>query len=130
MTEVIYYLHRMGIVHRNIKPGSFYLHPINGRNQQRHQDAYELILGDYCVLTMIRDARTKTRISPVAFDYTAPEVIDAQSFTYKSDMWSLGATLFDVCTTSNFNVKIFLFNFQSRKSINLTFSNSRTKICI
>ena len=110
MTEVVYYLHRMGIVHRNIKPGSFYLHPLGSRsaNDSGDNEMFQLLLGDYCVSSMMQDTRTKTRISPLAFDYTAPEVIDAhQSFTCKSDMWSLGVTLYDVCTTSNFDVIYF-----------------------
>jgi hypothetical protein len=38
------------------------------------------------------------------FDYAAPEIIDAQLYDEKSDIWSIGAVLFDVCTTSIYNV--------------------------
>jgi hypothetical protein len=62
-------------------------------------------MGDYGVMTIMRDARTKTRILHGAFDYVAPEVIDAQSFDYKSDVWTIGTTLLDICTTSIYSVR-------------------------
>ncbi len=96
------FLHENQVVHRNLKPGSLYLHSKNSE-----KDAYgsELIMGDYGVMTIMRDARTKTRILHGAFDYVAPEVIDAQSFDYKSDVWTIGTTLLDICTTSIYSVR-------------------------
>ena len=45
-----------------------------------------------------------------AYDYTAPEIIDAQSYDEKSDIWSIGAILLDICTTSCYNVIINILN--------------------
>lgn len=113
--EVVHYLHQIGIVHRNLKPGSFYLQQTESND---HSRAYRLILGDFCVPSVAMDARTKTRIAQGAFDYTAPEIIDAQSFTFKSDMWSIGATLFNICTTSLFDVKqLWTFQLFETKTI-------------
>lgn len=74
----------------------------------------------------MRDAKTKTRIQPGklpfvsenitnlslklsgAYDYTAPEIIDAQSYDEKSDIWSIGAILLDICTTSLYDVSFIL----------------------
>lgn len=102
ITEIVHYLHRIGIVHRNLKPGSFYLKPMPT------EENICLVLGDFCVLSIAKDVRTKTRISQDAFDYTAPEVRDGKSFTYKSDIWSIGAIFIDVCSTSIMEVKIIL----------------------
>ena len=34
------------------------------------------MIGDYGVLTVMRDAKTKTRIVNNAFDYIAPEILN------------------------------------------------------
>ena len=66
----------------------------------------ELHLGDFGVFTVMKEAKSRTRITKDAFDYTAPEIIDAQSFNQKSDLWGIGTTLLDMCTTSLYDVKI------------------------
>ena len=64
------------------------------------------MIGDYGVLTVMRDAKTKTRIVNNAFDYTAPEIFDAHSFDAKSDIWTIGTNLLDMCTTSLYDVSL------------------------
>jgi serine/threonine protein kinase len=99
--ESVSYLHENQVVHRNLKPGSFYLNSVDSA-----KDAFssELVVGDYGVATVMRDARTKTRILHGAFDYAAPEVIDTQRFDFKSDVWAIGTILLDICTTSIYSV--------------------------
>lgn len=98
MIESVNYLHENKIIHSNIKPSSFYLKAMN------NSDQFELLIGDYGVPTIMRDARTKTRLVQNAFDYAGPEIIDGQPFEFKSDIWSLGTTLLDICTTGLYNV--------------------------
>jgi len=89
---------------------------LNNYSENLHNT--ELHLGDFGVFTMMKEAKTRTRITKDAFDYTAPEIIDAQSFNQKSDLWSVGATLLDVCTTSLYDVTIRLllvFNSNANK---------------
>lgn len=69
----------------------------------------QLLVGDYGVLTIMKDARTKTKILPGAFDYVAPEIIDAQSFDFRSDIWTIGTVLLDICTTSLYDVRSFSY---------------------
>ncbi len=57
----------------------------------------------------MKDAKYKTRILKGAFDYQAPEIIDAQSYDKKSDIWSIGTVLLDMCTTSLYDVGTYLF---------------------
>lgn len=110
MIESVNYLQKNNVIHANIKPSSFYLKPVN------NSEEYELLIGDYGVPTIMRDARTKTRLVANAFDYAGPEIIDGQPYDFKSDIWSIGATLLDICTTGlydvNLNLKFyFLKNF-------------------
>ncbi len=44
-----------------------------------------------------------------AYDYTAPEIIDAQSYDEKSDIWSIGTILLDICSTSLYDVKFIFY---------------------
>lgn len=97
MVEALFYLHDVGIIHRNIHPGSFYMLPID-------EEEFRLILGDYYTKSLAKDARTKTKVRNNNAVYIAPEVLDALSFSFKSDIWSLGTTLVDICTTSLFDV--------------------------
>ena len=97
--ESVNFLHKNKIIHANIKPSSFYLKQVEKSNE------FELLIGDYGVPTIMKDARTKTRIIKNAFDYAGPEIIDGQPFDFKSDIWSIGATLLDICTTSIYDVR-------------------------
>jgi hypothetical protein len=69
-------------------------------------------LGDFGVYTAMKEAKTRTRITKGVFDYTAPEIIDAQSFNKKSDLWTIGTTLLDICTTSLYDVKTGFYHFK------------------
>lgn len=101
--EGIYYLNRKGINHRNLKSNSIYLH-----SKANKHDLSDVILqiGDYGILTIMKDARTKARIPPGAFDYVAPEVIDSQEYNEKTDIWSLGCVLLDMATTALYDVNL------------------------
>ena len=100
LVEAVSFLHQNQIVHRNLKPGSCYF-----KNQDADAFHTELKIGDYGVLTIMNDARTKTRILNGAFDYVAPEIIDTNLFDFKSDVWTIGTILLDVCTTGIYNPK-------------------------
>ncbi len=49
-----------------------------------------------------------------AYDYAAPEIIDSQdaeSYSEKSDIWSIGAILLDICSTHFYNVNFIKKSF-------------------
>ncbi len=85
-------------------------HQNQSHHHHHHDKVAELIIGDYGVMTVMKDARTKTRVLPGTFDYTAPEIINGESYDYKSDIWNIGAILLDICTTTLYDV-IFHFIF-------------------
>jgi serine/threonine protein kinase len=108
------------MVHRNLSTRSLYLsnknqgkdHFHHQKNQSlahhhhhHHDKIPELIVGDYGVMTVMKDARTKTRVLPGTFDYTAPEIINYESYDFKSDIWNIGTILLDICTTTLYDVR-------------------------
>lgn len=110
MVESVAYLHKNNLIHRNLKPSSLYLKSLNSVSKQLELN--KLLLGDFGVITVMKDAKTKTRIASGAFDYIAPEIIDssASSFDAKSDIWTIGTCLLDICTTSLYDNKQFHMN--------------------
>lgn len=81
---------------RNLKPSSLYVKSIN--------DITRLEIGDFGPITILKDILNNTRVKSGAFNYQAPEIIDSQDYDKKSDIWSIGAILLDICTTSIFDV--------------------------
>lgn len=104
LIEGLNHLSKYNLIHRNLKPSSLYLRNYNLNNDKND---LSIQIGDFGVYTIMRDAKTKTRILPGAYDYTAPEIIDAQSYDEKSDIWSIGTILLDICSTSLYDIKDF-----------------------
>ena len=62
--------------------------------------AASLTIGDYGVAGVMDDVKVRTRVLPGCFDYTAPEIAKTKTYDDKSDIWSIGSVLLDMCTTS------------------------------
>ena len=58
------YLFKYNLVHRNLKPSSLYLCNYNLNNDVKD---LSIQIGDFGVYTIMRDAKTKTRILPGYF---------------------------------------------------------------
>ena len=99
LIDGMHLFHKNGIVHRNLKPSNLFMHTVDNSSQ--------LCIGDFGPNIIMKDLRTSTRIKYGAINYQAPEIMDAQDFDMKSDIWSIGAILLEICTTSLFDVSIF-----------------------
>ncbi|KAK3267316.1 hypothetical protein CYMTET_24118 [Cymbomonas tetramitiformis] len=81
------YVHKNRVLHRDLKTQNIFL-----------GEGGILKIGDFgiaTVLTTTRDCATTVTGTPY---YMAPEVCTHQPYTYKSDVWSMGCVLYELCT--------------------------------
>jgi serine/threonine-protein kinase PknK len=79
--------HRLGILHRDVKPGNILV-----------TEYGEPQLADFGIARITGGFETATGVITGSPAYTAPEVLRGQAPTARSDIYSLGATLFAAIT--------------------------------
>ena len=87
MSSALGHVHSMKIIHRDIKPSNVFI-TSDGR----------LKLGDFGISRQLEhtDDSASTLIGTPL--YMSPEVCSNQSYTYKTDMWSLGCVFYELCS--------------------------------
>jgi serine/threonine protein kinase len=85
--DAVAFMHHHGIVHRDIKPANLFL---NRNNSIR--------IGDFGMAVSVD--RSKTQNEAGEFhgtpEFLAPEVLEGRPHTQKSDVWALGAVLYNL----------------------------------
>ena len=81
---VIEYLHKLNILHRDIRPDTIYL----------DEQGY-VKFSDFTYAKRIDDRNYTLVGTP---DYTAPEVFLSAGYDYSADYWSLGVCLYEFLT--------------------------------
>lgn len=98
----MFLFHKNDLVHRNLKPSSLYVKTGDGVSK--------LSIGDFGPSVIMKDIRSSTRLKSGVFNYHAPEIMDAQDFNEKSDIWNIGTILLDICTTSLYDHETFQYH--------------------
>ena len=84
------FLHKKKIIHRDIKPNNVLINQMHGHH-------YEMKVADFglSVFTPNDEAQFKKCGTP---GFVAPEVLRKQGYSYKADVFSLGAMLYSLIT--------------------------------
>ena len=77
-------MHSHKILHRDIKAENVFL----------HDD--KIKLGDFGISRSVEKSLAKTFIGTPY--YISPEIVQNQPYSYKSDVWSAGVLLYEMCT--------------------------------
>ena len=81
------FIHGKKIIHRNIKPSNIFLMKQNF-----------VKLGDFEVAKNVSSTLSRTKTIVTALEYSAPEILNNQKYSFEVDIWSLGVTFYQLIT--------------------------------
>ncbi len=84
VASALSYAHENRVIHRDIKP----------QNILFSEDHNDLLLADFCIACRIKEDGQVTEAHGLTPTYAAPETIEGSEPTVRSDLYSLGATLY------------------------------------
>lgn len=83
----IKHMHDRKIVHRDIKSSNIFLTSMN-----------VVKLGDFGISSCLSHTNDFLQSFAGTYFYLSPEIINNQPYNYKTDIWSLGVVLYELCT--------------------------------
>ena len=86
LCNALQYIHDKKIIHRDIKPANIFLNNLG-----------QIKLGDFGVSKNLETMKMASTFIG-SLDYLAPEIINEQNYSFEADIWSLGATFYELMT--------------------------------
>ena len=87
-------LKEKGIIHRNIKPKNIYIQKTSEDFEELSEDNFNLKLANFECAIYTKEVESSKPMG--TYMYLAPEIINNLKYDEKSDLWSLGLTLFEI----------------------------------
>ncbi|KAM3131510.1 hypothetical protein pb186bvf_016440 [Paramecium bursaria] len=87
MCLAIKHVHDRKIIHRDLKTQNIFL----------TQDGI-IKLGDFGIARVLNHTREKCKTMVGTPYYLSPEIIESRDYSFKTDIWSLGVILYELCT--------------------------------
>lgn len=95
------YIHSRKIIHRDIKSGNIFINIKDKKNLEKTFTELDLLqadfkIGDFNISTETQSGFQKT-LSGTPF-FASPEMLARQPYSFQSDVWQLGITLYQFAT--------------------------------
>lgn len=88
----VQYLHKEKIIHRDIKMTNIFI------NRDKENNQLEAKLGDFGISKILDNTLKMTTTCIGTPFYMSPECCMGLEYSFKSDIWSLGCFLYEICT--------------------------------
>jgi len=82
-------IHKHKLIHRDLKPENIFL-----------TSDMKVKIGDFGISKQLNNASEYAKTQCGTFIYMAPEIIKGEKYNNKVDIWSLGAIIYELCTSN------------------------------
>lgn len=97
--KALVYLHEHKVIHRDVKPANIFLSQSTVESQkdedEDEENTFRVMLGDFGIAKVLGESPLATTLVGTPY-YLSPELISKHLYSTKSDVWSLGVTLYEL----------------------------------
>lgn len=92
--KALMYLHSHNVIHRDVKPANIFLSQSIG-SPEEGGNTFHVMLGDFGIAKVLGESPFAMTLVGTPY-YLSPELISKHLYSTKSDIWSLGVTLYEL----------------------------------